>query len=406
MAIFKELNSSDIKSSRAFLNQLVDILQEDISGSSTRKSYQVWVTGSAASPGVTSSLFQTVFDQDFSLQTANPIFDMTVGLYTGSSVVLNSGYTIDSTGKYLFPSQSLMMREKLDIYRQFAASLLGDVTREFTVVSGTTNQVIDEPLFICFKRLFARDQVKRETFAIKLYVSGAGAANNLAQPALSASIFTDISSSTNKELSFGGQVSTIVDSANVGNPVGLFYIDKGVAVLDTAKVFSTQVSGAYISSSLRGIINSISTGGTNQFTGSFQQLLFSASIDDIVNHVATTRFSGSSQTAITFQNITNINSTLIFCRLGADEFNYSSNPTFVDSQNRIVVIDAGQEDSQRSFTFITSIGLYDANDNLLAVAKMSRPILKDDERDLNIRLRLDYFQRKSRTYISKSTVVL
>jgi hypothetical protein len=389
MATFKEFAAEDVKSSRAYLNQLVDILQEDISGSTTRKKYQVWVTGGLG-PGVTSSLFETVFDQDFSLQTANPIFDLTVGLYSGSSVVLNSGYTIDSAGKYLFPSQTLMMREKMDIYREFAQTLLGNANSQFSVVSGTTEQGINEAMFLGFKRLFARDQVKRETFAIKLYVSAASTANNLAQPAASASIYTDISSSANKELSFGGQVSTIVDSSNVNYPVGLFYIDRGVAVLDMAKVFATQVSGAYISSSLRGTINAVNSGGLAPFTGSFNQLLASASIDNIVDHIATTRFSGSSQTAMTFQNITNINSTLFFCRLSADEFNYSSNPTFTDSDNRIIVIDEGQEESQRSFTFVTSIGLYDAFDNLLGVAKLSRPVLKDDERDLTLKVRLDY----------------
>ena len=94
--------------------------------------------------------------------------------------------------------------------------------------------------------------------------------------------------------------------------------------------------------------------------------------------------------AITFQNNTNINSTLLYCRASADEFNYSSNPTYVDNENRIVVIDDGQEDVQRSFTFITTVGLYDANDNLLAVAKLSRPIEKNDEKDLTLTVRLDY----------------
>ena len=41
----------------------------------------------------------------------------------------------------------------------------------------------------------------------------------------------------------------------------------------------------------------------------------------------------------------------------------------------------GQEDTQRSFTFVTSVGLYDANDNLLAVAKLSRPVEKNDEKE-------------------------
>jgi len=93
---------------------------------------------------------------------------------------------------------------------------------------------------------------------------------------------------------------------------------------------------------------------------------------------------------VSFQNITNINSTLFFCRATTDEFNYSSNPTFINSDNEIQVIETGQEDVQKSFAFVTSIGLYDANNNLLAVAKLSRPIEKNSEKDLTFRTRLDY----------------
>ena len=82
-------------------------------------------------------------------------------------------------------------------------------------------------------------------------------------------------------------------------------------------------------------------------------------------------------------------STLIFCRATADEFNYSSNPTFT-TDNRIVVIDQGQDDTQRSFTFPTTVGLHDEFGNLLAVAKMSRPIEKNDEKDITFRIRLDF----------------
>ena len=128
----------------------------------------------------------------------------------------------------------------------------------------------------------------------------------------------------------------------------------------------------------------------NQDAKFIPDLMVSASIDDIVTHIASTRFSSGSFTATTFQNVTNINSTLIFCRASADEFNYSSNPTYTDSDNRIVVIDEGQEGRQQSFTFITAIGLYDANDNLLAVAKLSRPVEKNPEKDLTFRIRLDF----------------
>lgn len=386
MAIFKEFAASDIKTARSFLNQLVDVINEDISGSSTRKQYQVFVTGGVG-PGVTSSLFQTVFDQDFTLQTANPVFDVTFGFSSASVLVADSGYSIDSNGKYIFPSQSMMMREKMDLYRLHAQALLGNATEEFTLTSGSTTSTIREALFLDFKRLFTRDQIKRETFAIKLNPSqsimGALETNINRVASTTTKIYSDIGSSENKDFSFGGQVSTIVDSANTANAVGLLFIDKGIAVLDMSRSFDQTVF-------LTGSIDAMNTGGTTSFSGSFGKFLVSASVDDVLDHVCSTRFSGSAATACTFQNITNINSTIYFTNLAADEFNYSSNPTFVDADSRITVIDEGQEETQRSFVFVTSVGLYDANDNLLAVAKTSRPILKDDERNLTLKVRLDF----------------
>ena len=74
---FKRVSPSDIVTRKSNLNQLVDVIQEDISGSATRRKYQVFVTGGVG-PGVTSSLFQTVYDQDFTLQTSNAIFDIQI----------------------------------------------------------------------------------------------------------------------------------------------------------------------------------------------------------------------------------------------------------------------------------------------------------------------------------------
>jgi uncharacterized protein YpmS len=65
MATFKTISSADIKTTRSNLNQLIDFVEEDISGSNTRKSYQVFVTGTNRDSGVTSSLFQTVYDQNY-----------------------------------------------------------------------------------------------------------------------------------------------------------------------------------------------------------------------------------------------------------------------------------------------------------------------------------------------------
>lgn len=392
MSIFKEFSGEDIKTTTSFLNQLVDVLGADISGSSTRRMYQVFVTGGLG-PGVTSSLFQTVYDQDFTLQTANPIFDITYGFSTGSAVVSSFSPTIDSNGKYIFPNSTLMMREKLDVYRLFARELLGDENATFTCqASGSiVNNSIKEAIFICFKRLFSRDKVKRETSAIRFFVTGAGGGlaagvtNNINISAVSSSILTDIGSSVNRYFSQGGEVATVVDSANTTTGLGLLYLDRGIMVLDMSRSFD---QAQLISGAIDTVTNS--TGVESNMSSSFCMFAASASMDDFLDHVCSTRFTGSNETAVTFQNVTNINSTIFFCRASADEFNYSSNPTYTDDQNRIVVIDNGQEVEQQSLTFLTSVGMYDANDNLLAVAKLSRPILKDSERDLTLRVRIDF----------------
>ena len=412
---FKEISPDDIKVRTTALNQLIDVIQEDVSGSSTRKAYQVFVTGGIG-PGVTSSLFQTVHDQDFTLQSSNPIFDITVGLAESSDTVVDSSTgTEASSGKLLFPSQSLMMREKVDIYKQFAANLLGDSTSTFTAPFGSSSGTINEAVFLSFKRLFARDSIKRETFAIRMFqsasisISAAGVDNKISNidrtSELGPAIYTDIGAASNQRRTFGGEVGNIVNSSNTAENVGLIFYDSGTVVLDASKVFSgsQHISGAISSLSnavttaksgeyglLSAGVNVIGSSLGNRGAKLIPDLFVSASIDDIVDHICETRFSSGSLTAVTFQNVTNINSTLIFCRASADEFNYSSNPTFKDSTGKIRVIDAGQEETQRSFVFPTTVGLHDERGRLLAVAKMSRPIEKNDEKDITFRIRLDF----------------
>lgn len=444
---FKRISPEDIKVRRSALNQLVDVIQEDVSGSTTRRAYQVFVTGGIG-PGVTSSLYQTVYDQDFTLQTANPIFDMTVGLYESGSTVTNSSTGIDSAGKLLFPSQSLMMREKVDIYKQYAKTLLGDADSSFSSPFGDSTEAnrIDEALFISFKRLFARDKIKKETFAMRFYetgsmsmheVTGQSQLETLTETSTSGSmIFTDIGAATNTQRTFGGDVAAIVAATDTSRNVGLLFYDHGTAVFDVSKIISgsqhvygtidamnagtagtfTRNIGGASSSVTKPIGTMMIGGGIGNFDKSgagramnaatnngspdantkdtrakyIPDLFVSASIDQILDHFATCRFQSGTLTAMTFQNVTTINSTLIFCRATADEFNYSTNPTFTDSTGRIRVVDQGQEDTQRSFTFPTTIGLHDEFGNLLAVAKLSRPIEKNDERDVTFRVRLDF----------------
>jgi hypothetical protein len=399
MATFEFFNAqTDKRTQSDVLPQLIDVIGNDVSSSVTRRKYQVWVTGSGTGPGVTSSLFQTIFDQDYSLQTANPVFDATVGFHTSSLLVQAITTSYDAVNdQYYFPSTSLMMREKIDMYRSFAQQLLGDDTQAFSFISGSydgtsvVGTTIKDAVFFTFKRLFSRDQLKRETYALRMFYSGSDVTvSDLTSSGTSENIYTDLGSSTNVNYSFtGGSVGTLVDTATT-NAVGLIWHDQGIIVLDANKVFNPTQS-------ITGSIQSITT-LTEPFTGSLlysgtgdaNALFASASIDDILDYVCATRFTGSDATVMAFQNQTNINSSVYFCRFQADRFNYSSNPTYTDNDGRIVVIDPGQEDIQRSFAFVTSIGLYDADNNLLAVAKTSRPILKNYQREYTVKVRLDY----------------
>ncbi len=217
---------------------------------------------------------------------------------------------------------------------------------------------------------------------------------------IGSTIFSDVGAASSIEISYGGQVGNVIDTSLTSKNVGLIFYDAGIVVLDAKKVISgsqhvsgviSAVTGAVTPSLLnQALIGSSIFPGSNPNAKFIPDFFVSGSIDDVVNHFASCRISSGSDTAITFQNITNINSTLAFCRSTADEFNFSTNPTFTDNEGRIKVIDVGEETTQRSFAFVTSVGLYNAAGDLLAVAKLSRPVEKNDERDLTFRVRLDF----------------
>lgn len=350
-------------------------------------------------PGVTSSLFQTIYDADWNLVTSNPIFDMTVGLFTGSTTVVSATLDFDSVGNNVFPSQSLMMQEKLDIYRQFAQNLLGDSRKQFVAPFSSTTEadLIDEAIFICIKRPFSRDGMIGDTLAMQIFPTGTDVAGrtpiNVPADTSIVSYLADIGSDS--IWLHGGEAGNIYNGLSPKtSAVGLAFYNQGMIVLDAKKVLlgTQMVTGSISALSATGFATIGGAYGANPNATVLPDLFVSASIDDIVDHIAGTRFptrpSGDRESAIVYQNKTNINATVITCRASVDEFNYSSNPTFTDPSGKIVVIEDPLSD-QRTFSFITTVGLYDANDNLLAVAKLSKPFYKDDTIDVTFNVRLN-----------------
>ena len=89
---------------------------------------------------------------------------------------------------------------------------------------------------------------------------------------------------------------------------------------------------------------------------------------------------------LSFNNTTEINSTIYFCRMPVNKFNYSSNPTYTNNSKMVIKNVA----SDLPITYITTIGLYSANNELLATAKLSEPLRKDPTNEITLRVRLDY----------------
>jgi hypothetical protein len=82
-----------------------------------------------------------------------------------------------------------------------------------------------------------------------------------------------------------------------------------------------------------------------------------------------------------------ITSTHYFVRVRNKEFNYSNNPTFFDETDGSLVYNSFIKDPQ---VFPTTVGLYNSLNELVAVAKLSKPVKKSFDRELLIRVRLDW----------------
>ena len=97
--------------------------------------------------------------------------------------------------------------------------------------------------------------------------------------------------------------------------------------------------------------------------------------------------SGSTAAVFTINSQENISSDYIFVRARNSEFNYSENPSYISGSTGEVLYPSFINNPQ---TYITTIGLYNDTNELLAVAKLSRPLLKDFTKEALIRVKLDF----------------
>jgi len=297
--------------------------------------------------------FQSVYDYPYLSSSANHIFDITVGYDEDSNL---SGSALGSTQE----------SKKINMYNQMSQVLLG--------YTGSTNKVrkfesdllldgvnpMKEVLFMNFSRLITKDQIKKGTFSVTL---GTGSWANPfgAKVVLTDSVATDVQGTTN---TLGGDYGVLFESTATSTvPHGLVFYQAGIVVL-SASVFNNPIDflrdNADIYTVAAALTGSAITGSANALRHRVQN--------------------------ISFNNTTEINSSIYFCRVPHNKYNHSSNPTYLSSST----IRVKSVNSDQPISYITTIGLYSSDNELLAVAKLSEPLRKDPTNELTLRVRLDY----------------
>jgi len=327
--IFKTLLTNDVAMTRTLLNEAIPITGSVVSGTYGDENVKTYTHG----------MFESVYDYPYLSSSANHIFDITYG------------YSSDLSGAYT------MNAKKMNIYNQMAQTLVGyDQTgsiRKFDSDGdfvSTTTDFMDACVFINYSRLLVKDEIKKQSYT---FVVNSGS---------SQVTISDYGANNDYRVnSPAGEYGILYtgSAAAAGSGVGLIYYQAGVAVL-TASV-------------------DLFSGSTTVWSPT--DWLGETAITGVADNLREVWEDND------FQNTTELNSTIYFCRAANNEYNYSANQTYL-SESKIVVKNDNVE--QPPCSYITTVGLYSPDNELLAVAKLSEPLKKDPATELIFRVRLDY----------------
>jgi hypothetical protein len=316
----------------------------------------LWSNGRASLTAVFTSSAQSdsqkryyyeIFNSQSNQQGAESQFSIAYGDSVGSGSSTGSA----TQNLYDYPTKA--------IYAQYKQMLLNSGDNLFTF---RNNETSEYAYFININRARFKDRVDTKTWQLTLSGSGANYIT----------LIDDSSTTTTELAQQGGRVFN-VRSGSIATgiytpdttPWGLFYPDRGVIVLngkalDASASFNTQRVPA---------------------TGS--------GFDNALKLFTSISGSMAKSSSFAFQGRTSevFSSTYYFVRMFNGEYNYSTNNSFVTASTGILKYDSMVTDPQ---VYITSVGLYDDNQELLAVAKLSKAVKKSFDRELVIKVKLDY----------------
>jgi hypothetical protein len=303
-------------------------------------------TSSVQAAGSSGNYYLSVYQTSSLLSTAQVQFDIAYADSLGSgSALYNPIVHQNSYTK--------------TIYGQYRSLILEDENANF--IFGVGNNVITGSNFWVIS--IERANYKQSLFpgSLNLKLSGSGGIINLTDNSLDTTVNTFIGASQVYQLISGsnGTAGNLSGSGYVANSgsYGLVFPQLGTIILNPAALSQSITLSPSRSNNSDGLNN--------------QRLFNSIVLGD--------SFTLNSQETIT--------SDYVFVRARNSEFNYSENPSFISGSTGEVIYDNFINAPQ---VYITTVGMYNDSNDLLAVAKMSRPLLKDFTKEALVRVKLDF----------------
>jgi len=354
---FKTFLNNDIASTRTLLHEAIPITGAIASGTYAESNIKNYSHG----------MFQSVYDYPYLSSSANHIFDLTVG-------VSNKSYFSSS-------NVSSQFTKKRNIYDQMAQVLAPyDISGNIQPLDQDGNitdggRKLNDVFFMNFSRLLQKDEIKKGTFTVT-FLTGGTTGEGIPGPYLPLTISDYGATSSFKVNSPTGEYGLLYTSSatpGTDSAVGHIYYQAGIAAI-TASIFSNDPLNPTL-------FCGFGAQGGSYDVSSYQAVLSASNIqafsDGLRNRLS----------SVQFNNTTELNSTIYFCRANVGDYNYSSNPTYL-SASKIRV--KGDIPFNQPVSYVTTVGLYSPNNELLAVAKLSEPLKKTPSNELTLRVRLDY----------------
>jgi len=241
------------------------------------------------------------------------------------------------------------------VYGQYRNLLLDNPRSRFILNSGSL--ILNDFFAISIKRANLKQKLDAGNWELHLSGSPAGQCINL---------IDDSGDSQDTVTDRIGRVLNVVSGtiaggayagASAGKHYGLCYPDYGIIIL-SPRILSQSLNWAYDTGS----------DAYKDQAGKFFDLLKSGSY-----------FAARSEELIS--------STHYFIRVRNRNYNYSTNPSFYSASDGTLIKSSFANDPH---VYITSVGLYNQGNELVAVAKLSQPVAKSFEREALIKVRLDF----------------